>query len=248
MLGFFSYFACLCFVRCLVRLKPGPVWNYIHSDVFPWWKKQISLVATHRQVSSASNTLARTHGEERQLVVGAMWVNAVQVSSSHIHSSDDQRRTHVTLVPEKTDRHLYNTYAYNHLDWAWCVYRFCLTWTASVSVAGLPWQLGGAAQCWACEVPRWTPWSVWWSLHLQPRRPHSSYQTHQAEFNWLNCFIKYFLTSLPLPCCQVNICTCVCVCVCVLLHVIFFLLQTAFRDQLCVRAVTVTIPGECNHD
>lgn len=41
-----------------------------------------------------------THCEVGQLVVGAMWVNAVEVSPRHISPPNDQRRAHMTLVPK----------------------------------------------------------------------------------------------------------------------------------------------------
>lgn len=41
-----------------------------------------------------------THCEVGQLVVGAMWVNAVEVSPRHIGPPNDQRRAHMTLVPK----------------------------------------------------------------------------------------------------------------------------------------------------
>lgn len=41
-----------------------------------------------------------THREVGQLIVGAMGVNAVEVSPRHISPPNDQRRAHVTLVPK----------------------------------------------------------------------------------------------------------------------------------------------------
>ncbi len=71
------------------------------STVCPAW-------SAHAEIYSPSNTYTHTHGEERQFVIGAMWINTVQLSSIHINSSNDQRRTDMTLVPEKSDRHHYS--------------------------------------------------------------------------------------------------------------------------------------------
>lgn len=44
-------------------------------------------------------TSGRTHGQVGQLVVGAVGVNTVQVSSSHIHPTHDQGGADVALIP-----------------------------------------------------------------------------------------------------------------------------------------------------
>lgn len=46
----------------------------------------------------------RTHGQVGQLVVGAVGVNTVQVSSIHIHPTNDQRGADVALIPAHKHR------------------------------------------------------------------------------------------------------------------------------------------------
>lgn len=62
----------------------------------PETKKKKNMIVLHHCFFSFFSNLINlrhpcTHGEEGQLVIGAMRVDAVEMSSCHIHSANNQR-------------------------------------------------------------------------------------------------------------------------------------------------------------
>lgn len=66
------------------------------SPFFPY--RQIFLVFCFKNSHSSERT--RAHSNVREFVCATVGVDGVEVRSIHIHSSQHQGRTHVTLVPE----------------------------------------------------------------------------------------------------------------------------------------------------
>lgn len=57
-------------------------------------------------------SLKQTHGDIGQLVSGAVRVDAVEVRTVTVHSTQDQSSSNVALIPEQTKQHIHRYKAF----------------------------------------------------------------------------------------------------------------------------------------